>query len=229
MHRDEQLCLLPGVPGRYVGRDVPSVVRGTNADLVATVAPLYLGGDVVDVTYGLGAWWRRYRPASFVAHDLDPTRGDGVDFTALPEPDESYDTVVFDPPYVPTGGLATSTLAATYRDAYGLIQRSNGELRELIAAGLAECRRVLRPTGWLLVKCGDYTNSSGPLVLGHRYVLDVADTLELECWDLIVHHTGSGPLGVNVARWRRARRHHSYLLVFRRRRVTRSRVTRQVG
>ena len=40
--------------------------------------------------------------------------------------------------------------------------------------------------------------------------------LALGCWkhDQIVHHTGSGPGGHNIFDPKRARRHHSYLLVF---------------
>ena len=60
----------------------------------------YLEGSVLDATYGHGRFWRDYRPPKLVPLDLDRTYGVMVaDFTALPLVDDSFDTVVFDPPY----------------------------------------------------------------------------------------------------------------------------------
>lgn len=200
-------------PDKPIGKILPSVFQGTNADLMAAVAPYYLTGSVCDVTYGVGGWWRVFRPENLVGHDIDPTKGDGVDFTALPEPDDTYDAVCFDPPYIPQGGYETST-AHTFADRFGLTSRSRDALWALIGAGLAECRRVAGPGGFVLVKCMDFVNG-GAFHLGHRQVLDMADELDLACHDLIVHHAGSGPGGHNIFDPKRARRHHSYLLVFR--------------
>ena len=212
MRRPVQSSLWPDVvPDRPTGPIVGSVQVGTNADLIAAVAPLYLTGAVVDLTYGRGRWWDKYRPAELVCHDLDPDKGDGVDFACLPEPDDSYDAVCFDPPYVPAGGLSTSG-RLDYRDRFGLAQRSQAELVDLWRAGLTEAARVSRR--WVLVKCSDYVTGAA-MTLGHRVMLELADDLGLCCWDLIVHWTGAGPGGHNIVDVRRARRHHSYLIVLR--------------
>lgn len=199
-------------PDRPTGAVLGSVVAGTNADLIAKVAPLYLTGSVLDVTYGDGGWWKRYRPAEFTFHDL--YKVDGVDFRHLPEADWSVDVVCFDPPYVPEGGAPTTSAAAEYRDRFGLSDgyRSQADLDALIRGGLAECARVSRQ--WVLVKCCDYVNACA-FTLGHRKVMDMATELRLgDPWDLIVHHAGPGPGGHNIFEPLRARRHHSYLLVF---------------
>lgn len=79
--------------------------RATNADLIVECHQLgYLRDDdrVLDPTYGLGTFWRDWRPADLVACDLNPAKsplGVSVDFTALPWEDEAFDAVVFDPPY----------------------------------------------------------------------------------------------------------------------------------
>ena len=53
-----------------------TVSRGTNADLIANVAQLYLpdGALVADVTYGKGVFWRKCqeRRATILASDVKP-------------------------------------------------------------------------------------------------------------------------------------------------------------
>jgi hypothetical protein len=211
--RQVQPSMLPDhAPDKPTGRIVGSVINGTNADLIHAIAPLYLTGSVLDVTYGEGGWWRRFKPEPFTAHDLYTL--DGVDFRALPEADASVDTVCFDPPYVAAGGEATSpTVAASFRDAFGLVPcRGRSGVLDLFHGGLTESARVARQ--WILVKCMDAVDSA-EFWLGHIAMIDIAREIGLgDPWDLIVHHTGSGPGGHNIFDVKRARRHHSYLLVF---------------
>lgn len=209
--RPVEASLFPDVrPDRPTGRLVGSVQIGSNADLIATIAPLYLTGSVLDVTYGEGGWWRRFQPTDFTAHDL--YKLDGVDFRQLPEPDRSVDTVCFDPPYVPQGGMSTSTMD-TFRDRFGLTAESQPwwECFNDMAAGLKECARVARR--WVLVKCSEFV-SGGAFKLGSLHMMNTGLDLGLSIHDVIVHHTGSGPGGHNIWEAKRARRHHSYLLVF---------------
>lgn len=192
---------------RPVGPILKSVFAGQNADLIAAVAPLYLTGSVLDVTYGLGKWWRRFQPNPFVFHDLAL---DGVDFRDLPHADASFETVCYDPPYIPAGG-ASKTKGA-FRDVYGLTAgRSSNELDALIMGGLAECCRV--SARYVLVKCMEFVGSPSfrdmPTDITNRAV-----ALGYVKHDQIVHHAGTGPGGHNIFTVKRARRVHSYLLVF---------------
>ena len=92
--RHVEQSLFPDIkPDRPVGYIVPSVFVGSNAELIAAVAPMYLTGSVMDCTHGEGKWWTLFRPDPFVAHDLHKL--DGVDFTDLPESAETYDAVCF--------------------------------------------------------------------------------------------------------------------------------------
>jgi hypothetical protein len=197
---------------RGIGPLVPSVITGVNADLIAQIAPMYLEGRrVVDVTYGKGGWWKRYRPDGLVAHDIAT---DGVDFTALPYADGEWETVCYDPPYIPAGGMTTTT-AGDFQARFGINRgRSQGELDALMFAGLAETARVTNPTdGFLLVKCSDFVN--GGTFRSQTYAMwREATALGLHLHDEIVHHSGSGPGGHNIIDQLRARRHHSKLLIF---------------
>lgn len=194
-----------------VGTLPPSVIAGDNSALIASVAPIYLTGSVLDVTYGRGVWWRRFTPAPFAYHDLAL---DGVDFRALPHEDRSWDAVCFDPPYVPRLGTKAAVRLddGRYRQRYGLdVPRGHRETVALVLDGLAECARVARR--YVLVKCCDYVTSRR-LYLGHVAVITEAERLGLRVADLIVHAAGAGPGDRQIREVRRSRRTHSYLLVF---------------
>jgi hypothetical protein len=204
--------LFPDIqPDKPVGKILPSVFAGSNAELMAAVAPYYLTGTVCDLTYGEGAWWEKFRPEVFTAHDK--YKGDGVDFTNLPEADNTYDTVCFDPPYVASGG--DSATLGDFQHAYGIgasrIDGGNKSLGSLVLAGLSEAVRVSRSV--ILVKCMEYAQGGDFKDIPHDVTVAA---LSLGCYkhDQIVHHTGSGPGGHNIFVPKRARRHHSYLLVF---------------
>ena len=215
--RPVQTAVVDVAHERPVGPLPGSLFLGDNAGLIASVAPLYLAGSVLDVTYGLGAWWRRFQPDPFASHDLAV---DGVDFRALPETDGSWDTVCFDPPYIPSRSAHTSTRrAVSHRAAFGLNeQRSRADVEALYAAGIAECARVTRR--WVLAKCCDW--SDGSFVLGHVTAIAAGEAAGLRVHDLIVHgYFTDGPTNTRLRAVKRTRRAHSYLIVFRKRQVQR--------
>ena len=210
--RAVELSLFPELqPDKPVGPILPSVFTGTNAGLMKAVAPFYLKGSVMDCTYGKGAWWTEFTPDPFVTHDLH--KGDGVDYTDLPESDDTYDSVIFDPPYIAAGGVASTVNAAKFRDSYGLSTRTLSDLDLMNERGVRECARVVKPGGFVLNKCSDFVAAS-TLEMGHIKMVRWFEAAGMRCHDLIVHNTGSGPGGHNIFTPIRARRHHSYLLVF---------------
>lgn len=195
--------------------------RRSNAALIAeAVAPLWIrAGDVVlDVTYGRGLWWKDLRPERFIRHDL---RLDEVDFRQLPELDASVDVVAFDPPYVSVGGRGTtdpSVVAMADRFGMHLTPRRPEELAEMIAQGVKECARVLRPGGRLLAKCQDYIDS-GRYFQGRHRLVDAAHAAGLEQVDEFVHVGNRGPQPSRnrdgtLRRQLHSRRSHSILCVF---------------
>lgn len=210
MTRPVQQSLIDPTLERPVGPIPMSVVTGNNSDLIAKVAPLYLTGSVLDTTYGKGMWWQRFVPEPFTFHDLAL---DGVDFRDLPYGDGAFDAVCFDPPYVRTDAVERTDGVTAFKDYYGLNDRSHSDLWGMVAAGLVECARGCRE--WLLVKCNDYADGGYGFVLGHYKVLVAAEKIGLVAHDLIVHASGTGPGGHNIYTPKRARRAHSYLLVFR--------------
>lgn len=215
--RPVQASMFPDIaPDKPTGPILPSVFVGTNADLMAAVAPLYLTGSVCDVTYGDGNWWTKYRPADFVAHDK--YKLDGVDFTDLPEQNNTYDAVCYDPPYVISGGPSSANLDSDLQGRFGIgTQNMAAEppFEDLLRRGLWEAIGVSRC--WVLVKCMEFAQGgTGPRGFHDTPYMMTKWAIERGAYkhDQIVHHTGSGPGGHNIFEPKRARRHHSYLLVF---------------
>ena len=207
-YRPTQLALIEGME-RPVGPVLQSVFVGSNAELMRTVAPIYLRGSVLDVTYGRGKWWEKFRPEPFAWHDLEL---DGVDCRNLPEADDSYDTVCFDPPYVHGGTPGTVDGAADFFDRYGLQTCHVGSVLELMAAGTHEACRVARR--FVLVKCMEFVAGS-TFRDGPAAATAGAWDANWHKHDQIVHHTGGGIGGSHTTRVvLRAARAHSYLLVF---------------
>lgn len=186
----------------------------SNAHLIAEgVVPLGYIRDtdvVVDVTYGRGLWWSDYRPEHLIAHDI---AHDNIDFRDLPEESSSVDVVVFDPPYIAMGGRATSTLG-DFADRYGLIDapKNPEELSAYIAGGLAECVRIVKPSGIILAKSADYV-SSGKLYMGTHALVADALALGLSVVDYFV--VVASPRAQPHSRQVHARHPVSYLHVLR--------------
>ena len=134
----------------------------TNADLIADVARLgYLHEDwlTLDPTYGLGTWWKKWRPHKLVAHDIDPAKsptGKSVDFTDMPQyEDDTFDAVAFDPPYKLNG-----TPCADIDHRYGVhTTQTSRERHHLIQVGMIECARVLVAGGHFIMKCQNQVSS----------------------------------------------------------------------
>lgn len=131
--------------------------RRNNAELMRDCAELgYLEGRVLDATYGLGRFWKLYRPDELATNDLHVPGADfAYDFTAFPGWwEDRFDTGVLDPPYKLNGTSTGAGPAASDVD-YGV---AAGYLpppakHELMRAGLTEVARVSRK--WVLVKCQD--------------------------------------------------------------------------
>ncbi len=184
-----------------------------NAELIADVARLgYLDGLVLDATYGKGRFWKKWNPlmggGNFVSNDLYTEAMYHFDFRGLPWGDNLFDSVVLDPPYKLNG-----TPSGQMDDDYGVGEKASRQARmNLITDGLIECLRVLKPKGYLLVKCQDMVSggkvrwqtdeiTSTVTLFGHEKV----DSFHLRSYR-------PQPAGTTQ---KHARRNFSTLLVFR--------------
>lgn len=196
------------------------LMRSTNARLIADLHKLgYLkdADEVVDVTYGQGAFWREWRPRNLFAHDLDPRLApDGPqDFTALRYSDAAVDVVVFDPPYKLNGtpGHASDERYGVGGDEYVPV----ADRITLILDGCTEAARVAKRI--VIVKCMDQVVSGRVRWLCDEVTEHMADHgwVKVDRLEVIGHR--EQPEG---RRQLHARRNSSSCLVFGRRTRTRN-------
>lgn len=183
--------------------------QGTNSVLIAEVARLYLrpGMAVADVTYGKGVFWKRVDLTSLDFHGTDLQ--DGVDFRALPYPDEVLDVVVLDPPYLHNPGRLQ--VEDRYRNLATTRGLNHEGILTLYTDGMAEARRVLKPGGQLWVKTQDEIANGKPRWT-HLELYERARLLGFGVQDLFVLVRANATL--QVKRQLHARKNHSYLWIF---------------
>jgi hypothetical protein len=217
---------------------------GDNAELFAQILALHVprGSLVADVTFGLGAFWKKVPAGAYrvLASDiaLKPevrapegfSLQTGVDCRALPHADASLDALVLDPPYMEglyrreVGHMAGSGTHAAFRRAYSQSAptedgpRWHDAVVDLYARAGREAHRVLRPGGALIVKCQDEV-SANTQRLTHVELITGYESLGLYCKDLFVLVRANTPAISRLKTQVHARKNHSYFLVFTRRRA----------
>jgi len=189
---------------------------GKNAPLFADILSLYLPrGRVLDATWGRGNFWTTVdlSPYHLVTMDMEMPAQVRGDFAHLPFRDQVFDGAVLDPPYAGHGSGRTihESITKTYNLKPGT---STAHIKAFYSQGMAECARVLRPGGILVVKCQDSIESGKQQRMEH-WVSRVASDLGLTDEDTLVLVQSGRPL-MRHPYQKHARKNHSYFRVFRR-------------
>lgn len=195
-----------------------SAYQSNNDVVFPHIMSLYVApkAKVADVTYGRGVFWRRIPKAAYDLHTSDLK--DGVDCRELPYEDESFDAVVFDPPYMHTPG-ATAHEGHQNFEAYYRNNKANSDKKyhdavlDLYFQAAKEAKRVLKTGGVYIVKCQDEVCANTQR-LTHVELINELATYGFICEDLfVVMRTGKPGVSRLLAQ-AHARKNHSYFLVF---------------
>lgn len=198
------------------------MIRSTSYDqieiLKAAIA-LHAPGKRIDLdpTFSKGKFYADTgveRPRN--CSDIDP-QFDFVtkqDVRSLNFKDDSFELIVFDPPFLATTGPSLSSDGTGNKiNKRFSVFRSEQELMDVYSGAVSELYRVLRPGGVLIFKCQDKV-SSGKQHWLHCRVLTLAEAAGFYAKDLFVLLAKSRI----VANWQRqqkhARKYHSYFWVF---------------
>jgi len=189
-------------------------VHGDNSDLFKAVSELYLkeGHYIADVTYGKGVFWKQIDIAKyhFYPSDLLTVKKALYDFKFLPYKDNTFDVVVFDPPYCHNPGKMMSN--KNYLNAETTKGLYHQDIMELYEKGLMEAKRILKTNGIILVKCKDEIESSIQQ-WSHIEIQNIATKIGLYAKDLFILNPKAYPV-IQYKRQQHARKNHSYLWIF---------------
>jgi len=223
---------------------------GENAELFAQILALHVpaGSLVADVTYGLGAFWKKVPADTYRVLACDIALKPGlrappgftltgdIDCRALPHTAASLDALVLDPPYMEgmyrrqVDHMAGSGSHAAFRRAYSASApttepgpRWHDAVIDLYARAGREANRVLRPGGVFIVKCQDEV-SANTQRLTHVELITGYESLGFYTKDLFVLVRANSPAVSRLKTQVHARKNHSYFLVFAKRKPKRSNI-----
>jgi len=211
--------------GKATNELVFSAYQGMNADVFPHVLSLHVpvGSKIADITYGKGVFWKNVKLEYYELVQSDIKQG--IDCRALPYKDQTFDCVVFDPPYMHTPGGTAHEGHQNYESYYknngtgnGTNKKYHEAVLDLYFLGSAEAWRVLKPGGVLIVKCQDEVCACKQR-LTHVEIINYLTETMFIVEDLFVLMRTNKPGVSRVLRQRHARKNHSYFLVFRRKSV----------
>lgn len=184
-------------------------------DMLKDIVELHCDGKVdCDITFGYGGFYE-YGKIKLPEYrfDLDP-KEDGVvqaDSRNIPLPDNSVESVIFDPPFV----VGPSSSPGIMRDRFGCYKNVK-ELWQFYYDTVRETRRILKKNGIMIFKCQD-TVSSGKNWFSHVAVMNMAYELEMYPKDLFVLLAKHRLISPNMHNQQHARKYHSYFWVIKNR------------
>ena len=194
-------------------------VSESQDEILKSIRDLHCDGKFdCDCTYGNGVFYRISEKPTF-CFDLEPLHPNVIQAcsTELPLPDDSIESLVFDPPfltYVRAGRNGNGNMVMGKRFAG---YWTYNELETHYSNTILEARRVLKKGGKFIVKCQDIIHNH-KMHATHINVVKWAERLSFRLADLFVLvATHRMPSPNRKGKQQHARIFHSYFLVFERR------------
>lgn len=180
-------------------------------EILNWIFDLYLPSRQIecDVTYGKGAFYKGRLTQPTYKFDINPQREGvvGASCTKLPVPDEKFNSVAYDPPFVVSHGK--NSIMGNFYSSF----RTAPKLWKFYKESMIELDRVLAPEGLLIVKCQDLTQG-GKNFLSHIEITNIAVSLGLYPKDLFILMSRSKLMSPHQLNQLHARKFHCYFLVF---------------
>jgi len=183
-------------------------------EILKWITELYLDGKPFDLdpTYSKGMFYKKTGiQEPLIKSDIAPQVDDclEIDVANMPWPDNSIESCIFDPPFMPWMPVKRPPGRMKSRFSY---YTNLTELRAMYLLSIQEIYRILIPTGILVFKCQDLVDS-GKQVWHHIEIYQDAMEAGFTAEDLFVLLASS-----RMNNWKRqlhARKYHCYFWVFR--------------
>ena len=190
-------------------RDTIKSVCYSQQQIIEGICKLHCpGGIELDVTWNLGRMFVGIQKPHY-RFDLKPQAGanGAADFRVLPFKDQTFKSIMFDPPFL-AGGGGQGIMAKKFTWI-----RTPEEVWALYRDGIAEIERVLRRYGILVVKCQDLHNGRTQY-MSHCEIMNMAVDVGLYPRDIFILVARTRPVSWNQRSQNHARKFHSYFWVF---------------
>ena len=185
-------------------------ISDSQSEILKNILTIYnLEKFDADITYSKGNFYKDGSvPQPEFKSDKLPSSSEVVeaDYTNLPVADGVFQSVVFDPPFLPT----LYSTSAMFKRFSGFA--THAELHDSYKQALAEIFRVLKPEGICVFKCQDFVNSRKNWWIHinvHNYALEQGFIVD----DLYILLAKSRMRTYNTTVQQHCRKFHSYLWV----------------
>lgn len=228
--------------GEATNNLIHSAHQNSNDEVFPVILSLFVkdGSVIADVTYGKGVFWKRvdkskysFYPSDLKINGLSEECKGGIDSRKLPYPDNYFDTIVFDPPYMHTPGGTAHNGHQNFEQYYANNAEQNEEILKIIwketnghppkyheavldlyFRSAKEAWRVLKEEGIYIVKCQD------EVCTNRQRLTHLEITMEFEKYgfiteDLFVVMRKNRPGVSRIKKQYHARKNHSYFMVYR--------------
>ncbi len=189
-----------------------NVYRRSSDAIEAIMALHFPGRDVIDMTWGKGAFWREY-DGVVIGGDLALGAGIRWDATRLPLRDKSVAVAVIDPPFKRGPRNHPHQGIDFLRGRYGSAGHTEQAVDRLYDGMLPEALRVA--TKGLILKCQDGTDGHSFYPRHIRLADQVRSLTGLEVHDLTMIYSPNKTGTLVQGEQRFFRQHISYLMVWR--------------
>jgi hypothetical protein len=190
----------------------PGVIKSVSYDqrrIIQDICRLHCpGGIELDVTWSKGRMFAGIQKPPY-RFDLNPQDGanGAADFRALPFKDQTFKSIMFDPPFL-AGGGGHGIMAKKFTHI-----KTPKQVWALYRDGVRELERVLKRYGILVVKCQDLHNGRNQY-MSHCEIMNMAVEVGLYPRDIFIHVARTRPVSWNQRTQNHARKFHSYFWVF---------------
>jgi hypothetical protein len=206
----DQLTIFKDFKPRY--RPPPRIITTTSynqQEILSNIFILYNKGrpPEIDVTFNAGNMYNGI-PCPGIKSDINPIVAGclAADAKALPYKNNSFKSVVFDPPFMIGGErYRMSKRYGTFPNIF--------QLEDMIEKSIKEIFRVLKTKGILIIKCQDQVEQHKNYFM-HLNIIIKAQKIGFKLIDLFILINDNFIGQYNLMMQEHARKTHSFFLVF---------------